>query len=82
MTENTYYNEFRVVGGHGAKVEAALNALQVSDVTRIEDTTGAGSDLIRVRVPEGVDTLEHWHALRDLRDAIVAKADAEGPDRR
>lgn len=72
---NTYYNEFRVTGGHGAKVEAALTALQVPEVTRTEDAEAG--DLIRVRVPVGVDSLDHWRALRDLRDAIVATAQAE-----
>lgn len=75
MTSMNYFNEFRVQGGHGAEVEAALWALQVPDVTRTEDTKAG--DLIRVRVPEGVDSMEHWRALRDLRDAIVANAEGD-----
>lgn len=76
MTSMNYFNEIRVQGGHGAEVEAALWALQVPDVTRTEDTKAG--DLIRVRVPEGVDSMEHWRALRDLRDAIVANAEGDG----
>lgn len=76
MTTMNYTNEFYVKPAR--HLAAVANALRVLEVPGVE--VNEAEARIAVAVPAGIDTMTHWRALRTLRDAVIAKAEAGSPD--